>query len=313
MDRQKILTIFGVAWLSAALLTWFLWSSTKAPKQEKTVKIVAASRDMPIGYRVGKDDVKMVTVLEREAPRTALTNPAQAIGRAVVYPVNSNEPVTASRLTGTTTAEGISAVIEPGKRAVSVPFTDQTGASGLIMPKSRVDVLFTRPGNTFEAMTVTVLEDVEVLSVGRVTQVDQQAPGTSTKASATTVGSSTTSRTATLVLTPEQAQKLELAKNQGKLSLALRNPTDRSTQTELKASTMEQIDPLLLVRSSSSRVRGRLPGNIGNRADWAALIGDEAPKPPPKPVEPPPKPEPPKPRAIVDVFRGEKHVQEIFQ
>lgn len=312
MDRQKILTILGVAWLSAALLTWFLWSSTKAPKQEKTVKVVAAAKDMQIGYRVGKDDVKLITILEREAPRTALTAPAQAIGRAVIYPVNSNEPLTASRLTGTTTAEGISAVIEPGKRAVSIPFTDQTGVSGLITPKSRVDVLFTRPGNTLEAMTVTVLEDVEVLSIGRVTQIDQQAPGTTTKTSTTTVGSSTTSRTATLVLTPEQAQKLELAKNQGKLSLALRNPTDHSTQTELKASTMEHIDPLLLVRSSSAKGRGRLPMNVGNRADWASLIGDEAPKPPPKPVEVP-KPEPPKPRAVVDVFRGEKHVQEIFQ
>lgn len=309
-----MLTIFAAAWVSAALLTWFLYRSTKAPKQEKQIQVVAAARDLPVGSRVAKEDLKMITVLEREAPRTAMKAPAEVIGRAVVYPVSANEPVTASRLTGATSAEGAAAIIEPGKRAASVPFTDASGAAGLIQPKSRVDVLFTRTGNAYEAMTVTVLEDIEVLSIGRVTHVDTAPAGTATKAGAAAVGSQNQNRTATLVVTPEQAQRLELAKNQGRISLILRNPMDRSVRAEPKAATLEEIEPLLLARSGQTpRRMGRIPGNVRDPKAWANLIGEDpsaTPKPPPKPPE---KKEPPKPRAVVDVFRGEKHVQEIFQ
>ena len=125
------------------------------------------------------------------------------------------------------------------------------------------------------------------------------------------VTSSGQNRTATLLLTPDQAQKLELAKNQGKVSLSLRNPTDRSTRREANATLMEEIDPLLIARTNQGRrgLAGR--GSVRDPKAWAQLIGEpDPPKAPPKPVE---KKEPPKPRAVVDVFRGDKHVQEMFQ
>ena len=313
MDRNKILTIFGIAWLSAALLTWFLYAKTQAPKQEKTIKIVAAARDLQAGARVGKGDVKLITLLERDAPRQVLITEAEALGRAVLYPISANEPINPGRLTSAQGSEGAAALLENGKRAMSVSFNDASGAAGLVQPRSKVDVLFTRTGNALEAMTVTLLEDVEVLSIGRVTQIDNSTAGSATPAAAGSVPRSvtptgTTSRTATLIVTPEEAQKLELAKNQGRISLALRNPLDKSRRAENKPSTMEEIEPLLLTRSSGLNWRrGRLPGNPRN---WNSLAGEEEPKPKPPPA---PKPEPPKPRAVVDVFRGEKHVQEIFQ
>jgi pilus assembly protein CpaB len=311
MDRQKTMTIFAVAWVSAALLTWFLYRTTKAPKEEKRVQVVAAARDLPVGARIGKGDLKLVTLLEKDVPLTAARAPVEVIGRAVVYPVSVNEPLSAARLSSTTGAEGAAAIIEPGKRASSVPFTDSTGAAGLIQPKSRVDVLFTRTGNAVEAMTVTLFEDIEVLSVGRLTHVEQATAGTAK--AATAVAGQSQNRTATLLVNPEQAQRLELAKNQGRISLVLRNPMDRSTQQEPKPATMEEIEPLLLVRSGPAGRRAlRLPSAVKDAKSWARLIGEDegTPKAPPKPPE---KKEPPKPRAVVDVFRGDKHVQEIFQ
>lgn len=305
MDRQKLLTIFGVAWISAALLTWFLYARTKAPQQEKTVSIVAAARDLNIGHKVAKEDLKLITIIERDAPRTALSAPAQAIGRALIYPVSAGEPLTSSRLTSVMGAEGVAATIEPGKRAMSVQFTDATGASGLLQPRSRVDVLFTRTGSVTEALTVTLLEDVEVISIGRLTQIEQQAPGTTAKTTVTPTGQQ---RTATLVVTPEEAQKLELAKNQGRIGLSLRNPADRSTRPQAEPATMEQIEPMLVSRVLG-RKAGKLSPSVRDRKAWAKLIGEEAPAPP----KPPEKKEPPKPRAVIDVYHGEKHVQEIFQ
>jgi pilus assembly protein CpaB len=305
MDRQRLLLIFGGAWISAALLTWFLYARTKAPKAEETVRIVAARRDLPIGTKVAEADLHLVSVVKSQAPRSYLTSPKQASGRALVYPVGANEPVTDARLTALSGAEGAAAVLPQGMRAVSVSFNDTSGVSGLIQPKSRVDVLFTRTGNVYEALTVTLFEDVEVLSIGRVTQVDIPAPGAAAKKAATT--SSNTNRTATLVVTPKQAQELELAKNQGRIGLSLRNPLDRSTEVEPSASTLEQIEPMILTRSSTNFRKRRLPGVPGDK-EWSELTDGAPAKPKAEP-----KPEPPKPRAIVDVFRGEKHVQEIFQ
>ncbi|MCC6538480.1 MAG: Flp pilus assembly protein CpaB [Bryobacterales bacterium] len=314
MDRQRLLTIFGAAWVSAALLTWFLYSRTAAPKQDKTVKVVAAARDLAAGEKIDKDKLKLITVAEKDVPRGAVLSMNELLGRAVLYPVSVGEPVSNSRVTSTTGAEGIAATIPQGMRAMSVPFTDATGASGLIQPRAHVDVLFTRTGNAVEAMTVTVLENVDVLSIGLKTVVDPAPPpGTTAK---TSVGSSNQNRTATLLVTPDQAQKLELARNQGKISLSLRNPIDSGTRSQASPALMEEIDPLLLDRTMQGR-RGAVrpaPGAVRDPKAWAQLIGDEnaaklaaAAKPAPE------KKEPPKPRVVVDVFRGDKHVQEMFQ
>ena len=72
MDRRRLLMIFGGAWLSAALLTWFLYARTSAPKSEKTVKVVAAVRDLAAGEKIEKDKLKMITVAEKDVARGAV-------------------------------------------------------------------------------------------------------------------------------------------------------------------------------------------------------------------------------------------------
>src|ERR1700736_2251714 len=175
MDRQKALIIFGAAWVSAALLTWFLWWTAKSPKTEKTVACVAATHDMPAGTRLKKADLKFVRIPEKDLPKTAVLDLNSTQDRVLLFPVYANEPFTGAKLTTTSRAEGIAATIDPGMRAISVQISDSSGASGLIQPRSHVDVLFTRPGSMSEAVTTTVLEDVVVLSVGRATEVTSTA------------------------------------------------------------------------------------------------------------------------------------------
>jgi pilus assembly protein CpaB len=309
MERQKLILIFVGAWVSAALLTWLLWAGTKAPKVDKTVPVIAATRDMPAGTRIKKTDIKTVKVAEKDLPKTAVLDEKIALDRVLLYPVNSSEVLTQTRLASQNGAEGLPATIDPGKRAISVPFNDTSGVAGLIQPRSHVDVLFTRPGNLAEAMTTTVVEDVVVLAIGRNTEVTPTgqpvAAGSSTAIAppASTSGSAT--RAATLLVTPAQARKLEWAKNQGKVSLSLRNPLDRSVADDKTPTTALDMD-------LAGFARGRKMPNIRDNKLWAQLTGqpEEAPK---KPVVVVEKKEPPKPRFVVDVFRGDKHVQEIFQ
>ena len=177
-----------------------------------------------------------------------------------------------------------------------------------------------------EALTSTILEDVGVLSIGRLTEAQSLSStdskgGTSTSSSPSlSTSSGNVNRAATLLVTPEQSRKLELAKNQGKISLALRNPLDKTISLDENATVSgESLDPLMyarLARARGGRVRnmGALP-NMKDNAAWAKLIGDDDPPKvirAPVSVAPPAKPAPPPPRAVIDVYRGDKHVQEIF-
>lgn len=235
MDRQKMVLIFIAAWISAALLTWFLYATTKAPHAEKMVAITAASRDMPAGTRLQKADLKIVRVPEKDVPKAAILDQKMALDRPLLFPVGANEAIISNKVASAAGAEGLPALIELGKRAVSVPITDASGVAGMIQPRAHVDVLFTRPGSMSEAVTTTILEDIVVLAMGRTTEV------ANTSGTAVSTTPRPTTQAATLLVTPEQARKLELAKNQGKISLALRNPLDHSSAKDQSATTSDQL------------------------------------------------------------------------
>src|SRR6202789_3412860 len=120
MDRQKLVLIFAAAWVSAALLTWFLYASTKGPHIESTVTVEAAAHDMPAGTLLKKSDLKTVTLLEKEVPKTAIREERLAINRPLLFPVTANEPLTGNKLAAANGIEGLAATIEMGMRAITV-------------------------------------------------------------------------------------------------------------------------------------------------------------------------------------------------
>ena len=294
MDRQKKLLIFGGAWLSALVLAWIFWANAVAPKTEKTVRVVVAAHDMAVGAMLRPADLKMVNYPESDVPKGAILAVNGALNRVLLVPLNANEPVLLSKISAPTATEGMASVIEPGYRAVSVQISDVSGVAGLIQPNSRVDVLFTRPGTMDEASTSIILQNVKVLSIGRAAATGQAAD---TRAPRTPV--------VTLVLTPPDAEKLELAKNEGRISLSLRNPLDASRLDEKEPLTAEVLDPNLDERiAEKRRTRANLAKPAPNLADpkvWEAMVAARTPK----------KEE--KPAVVVDVYHGDKHVQEVFK
>ena len=292
MERQRIILLFGAAWISAALLTWFLYAHTVAPQTERRVSIMAAAHDMTVGQMIRKADLKSVAVLAKDVPRGGILNAKDAINRVALYPLSANEPLVASKLSRVSDAEGIPSTIEPGYRAVSVQITDVSGVAGLIEPGAHVDVLFTRPGSMTEAITSTILQNVKVLAMGHTVQLGQTVD---TKAPKVPV--------ATLVVTPDEAQILELAKNQGRISLTLRNPMDHSDGVDGQPVGADVLDPALADRLARER-QLRNPPNMN-----ATRVAVETTEPKPRKETVPP---PPPPKAVVEVFRGDKHEQEVF-
>lgn len=294
MDRQRIIVLFGAAALMAGLLSWFLYANTIAPHAEARTAVMATVHDLQVGQMIRKGDLKKVTLLPRDLPKGAIVSERDALGRVALYPISANAPLVTSSLSQLAGADGIPATITPGYRAVSVTINDVSGVAGLIQPGAHVDVLFTRPGTMAEAITSTLLQNVKVLAIGHSVQpgqaVDPKAPKVPV---------------ATLVVAPEDAQKLELAKNEGRISLSLRNPLDGSAGVDGRPVNADVLDPSLKGKVAMTRLRN---SSEDPRA-WGALT--EKPKPevviPAKPAPPPP------PRAVVDVFRGDKHVQEVFR
>src|SRR5581483_7061141 len=75
MDRQKKLMIFGAAWVSALLLSWFFYSHTVAPRQETQAQVVAVVRDLPLGALLRPNDIRLVKYPARDVPKGAISDP----------------------------------------------------------------------------------------------------------------------------------------------------------------------------------------------------------------------------------------------
>jgi len=293
MDRQRIIMLFGAAALMAGLLSWFLYASTVAPHAETRTAVLAVAHDLQVGEMVKKADLKKVNVLPRDVPKGAILNEKDALGRVALYPISANAPLVTLSLSQLAGADGIPATIPAGYRAVSVTINDVSGVAGLIQPGAHVDVLFTRPGTMAEAITSTILQNVKVLAIGHSVQpgqvVDPKAPKVPV---------------ATLVVVPEDAQKLELAKNEGRISLVLRNPLDGGAGVDGRPVNADVLDPSLKGKVAMTKLRN----SVADPRELSAM--NEKPKevviPPAKLAPPPP------PRAVIDVFRGDKHVQEVF-
>jgi pilus assembly protein CpaB len=217
----------------------------------------------------------------------------------------------------------VSSTIDPGYRAMSVQITDVSGVAGLLQPGSKVDVLFTRPGSMAEATTSTILQNVKVISIGRSVQTASTA-GAAPTAADMRAAASTTNKVITLVLVPADAQKLELAKNQGRISLALRNPLDNSQAENTEPITTEVLDPMISARLARAR-RGRTTNlgraNLEDPNVWQELTGEKKLADPRKQAadeearrkKAEAEAAALMPKVVVDVYRGDKHVQESFR
>ena len=219
-----IVVAFVIA-LAGSILT-YTWISKQGPAQTvvkvdaDAVQIAVAISDLPWGTKLTKEHLSSTPFLKESLPPNHFTDLDSLEGRILIAPVKQKEPITEARLAPTSvTTGGISAVLEPGKRALAVKGDKIIGLSGLIQPGNRVDVLVTweDPRNKRE-VTKIVLEDILVLATGP--EMQKNSKGESDTAPVDVY---------TLQVTPEEGERLTLAAIEGKLQFALRNVIDTET------------------------------------------------------------------------------------
>jgi pilus assembly protein CpaB len=203
-------------------------------------KLVVAVSDIDLGSRLTPAMLKVVDWPANSMPKGAFTTAAELDTRVLRASVLSGEPVLESKLAPVGSKGGLSAVVAEGKRAMTVRVNDVIGVAGFALPGNYVDIIVNtqeenaKSGNKDQQISKIVLEHILVLAVAQEVGRDETKPKV---VSAVTVE-----------VTPDQAEKLDLARSVGTLSLMLRNQvdlkmagTDGATKTSLLNTPSEPI------------------------------------------------------------------------
>ncbi len=209
---------------AAALGVGVLRNATRTPKN--TVPVVVTATDVPRFSTITKDMVQTRHYPKELVPPGSFGSVEDVHNRVALTSLSKGEALLDNRLTPVGSGRGLAAAIPPGLRAITICTpTIASAVGGFIIPGSKVDVLLTvteqdPKGPTGGSSTTTLLQAVEVLAVDQRVDATAQAKVEPNK-----------QHSVTLLVTPDQANELDLGQNKGILHLTLRNPDDRLSAT----------------------------------------------------------------------------------
>jgi len=256
--QHRTLIVMAVAVVTAGLASFGVYRAVQQmPVREVEVAsmhVVVAAQALPVGARLVAKDLRVVAWPSRNPVSGSFSDPKELVDRGVITPIGENEPITESKVASREAGAGLSPIIPSGMRAISVKVNEVIGVAGFVVPGTRVDVLVTVRNQgkaSDEPMTRTVVSHVQVLTAG--TKLDQENAKDG-KPIATSV--------VTLMVLPEDGERIALASNEGKITLALRNPLDvASTDTRgvRLAALMRGTGPEPVIDPARNRVVARKP------------------------------------------------------
>jgi pilus assembly protein CpaB len=211
------LVVAGVLGVGAATTVYSLISKKGAP-----ITIVAAETRMVVakhaivpGQTIATDDLTTVSISGKKEPDGTFATPADVAGRVALIPIGENQPVLASLLADPNAGSGLQALLPDGARAITVQVDEVSGVGGLLVPGCRVDLLTSlHEGGADSLMTRTLVQDVKVIAVGQSLAAPSADGGIA--------------RSVTMIVTPRQAETIELASNIGRPRLILRSGADHN-------------------------------------------------------------------------------------
>ncbi len=223
MNKSVRILFLVIALGMASLVSYVVYQKTsrqstvlQPESDQEIVQIAVVDRNLNRGAKITQQDLRMTSYLRKTLPNGHFTDLTHAVDRIVIKPIQATEPLLESALAPPDlTKGGMAAVITPQKRAMAVKVDDVIGVAGFLHPGHLVDVLVSlqKPGEKRTQVTKTVLENILVLSVG--TQAQETEDKTSKKVTVVT-----------LEVDLEEAEKLALAINQGRIQIALRGYSD---------------------------------------------------------------------------------------
>lgn len=252
--------VLGIA--TSYMVYNYVDQASQAAKPIETVPVVTATKDIPVRTPITAEMLRVVQVpVELKLPQ-AVAAPADITGKVTKLPISQGEEVLVSKVFGDREESGLAFVVPPGKRAVAVNVSEVVGSGGMIVPGDTVDIVVVLDTNATTAMgdakdarfgvdvnthaqiksiAQYALQNVEVLAIAQELEGDTPAPSTTQKATQAVSPANNPqpqkqktavqpqAHTATLAVSPEDAQKLVLAESKGQIRLVLRPHGDNST------------------------------------------------------------------------------------
>lgn len=257
MAKNNLIILFAaiaLGGIAAFLIRNFLEShSGSSVSTNPTAMIVVASKPLAFGTPVTAENVTEIPWSAKALPEGAFRTKAEILAdgrRVVLSALESNEPILHSKVTGPGQRASLSLLVSEGKRAVTVRVDDVRGVAGFILPGDFVDVVLIEAEVGIvkrESYSEILLQHVRVLAIDQLASERQEHP--------------TVAKAVTLEVTQDQAQKILLASNIGKLSLILRQPEEvsvepsrRVTEADLSPAFAKNIDEMVKARPAAAPV-----------------------------------------------------------
>jgi len=289
--RNRIFAVLAIAILAGGGLAYGTYNLMQN-QPVKTVAtptqpVVVAAADLAIGSEIKQEDLQVVSFPAGVSPEGSFAKASDILGRGLIVPVVKNEPILEAKLAPKEAGAGLPPVIPEGMRAVSVRVNEVVSVAGYVLPGTRVDVVATasptnQPGDTTSKV---VLANVQVLTAGTRMEQDQKD------------GKPMQVTVVTMLVTPEQAERLALASTEGKIQLALRNPLDQG------APVTPGIKPAVLMGA----VRGPMPQQRASTGSSTSGAGKN------KPGQPVTMESYAPAMPTVEIIRGDKRATEVIK
>jgi pilus assembly protein CpaB len=273
LNARRVLLAFALAAVVAATVTLFVFRRVRSGLSDRhVIQIMASTGELPAGVALSAKDVTLISWPSDVPLVGSFDKPEAVIGHPLIHSLGAREPILQRDLAVEGSGLGLATKIPTGMRATAVRSNEIVGVAGFLYPGSRVDVLATYnlPG-VAGSLTQTVLQDVEVLTAGQTIEPDPQ-------------GKPEQVNVVTLLVSPEDSQKLQLASTQGTIQFVLRNGADKKnvdlhpTRVDQLIATVKPPEPPVLPRKTAKR----------------------------------PTPPPAKPVYVLEVIQGTKHTVHKF-
>jgi pilus assembly protein CpaB len=260
MSRNaRLALVLAVALTAAGAASLVVYQVVSAiPVREievASLHAVVAAKPIPVGTIVTSEHVKVVAWPARNPVPGSFTATDKVVNRGAIVEVAENEPLTESKLAPLGAGGGLPPTIPEGMRAISVRTNEVVGVAGFVIPGTRVDVVVTlkERGAQSEPIARAVVSNVQVLTAG--TRFDQEKARAEGKPIPSTV--------VTLLVTPQDAERISLAASEGQITLTLRNPLDvaRTTTSGVRMANLlaEPAAPVVPKRVEGRRVVVQAP------------------------------------------------------
>ncbi|HEX3633987.1 MAG TPA: Flp pilus assembly protein CpaB [Paraburkholderia sp.] len=273
MKNARALIMLLIATMAGLTAVVFAARWMTSQTSSATTKVVVAVSDINLGQRISPDFLKVADWPSNSVPPGSFSDMQKLDGRVLKESLLHGEPILEAKLSPVGTLGGLSAVINEGKRAITVRVNDVIGVAGFALPGNYVDIIVNTqkdskdPGTQRDQnISKIVLEKILVLAVAQEVGRDETKPKVVDAV--------------TLEVSPEQAEKIDLARSIGTLSLVLRNQVDpQATDTSgaTKASLLKI--PVAVPAAPASapapavhivrKVAARAPGNCVRVLDGA--------------------------------------------